>query len=100
MKSYFSNGVTIIDTKGVTGLRQSNTGHLGVSFDQRRKKYAATIYLKRKHYALGYYTNIEDAVTIRKEAEMHRADGTFHAWHTTLKAEKNTKDVRLNEHHY
>lgn len=51
-------------------------GIQGVSWDKARKKWVAQIALNKKHYHLGRYSLIEDAIKARKEAEI-RLFGEF-----------------------
>lgn len=51
-------------------LRKNNTtGVNGVDYDKKLKKYRARIYVAGKNIALGCYSNLEDAIKVRKEAE-------------------------------
>jgi len=51
-------------------IRRDNTsGVQGVNWHKRSKKWVAHIGFKKKGYNLGYYTNIEDAIKARKDAE-------------------------------
>ena len=51
-------------------LRKNNlSGHVGVSFDKRAKKWSAYITLKRRKLGLGNYCRLIDAVNARKQAE-------------------------------
>ena len=62
-------------------LRSSNSsGVTGVSFDAPRKKWVASITVKRKGICLGRFTNKEDAIKKRKEAEFKYG---FHVNHGT-----------------
>lgn len=83
LKVTFENGVTVIDTGDATGgIKNTKTGYHGVTFNG--KVYMATIFVKKTHYHLGSFDNLEEAVAIRTEAEAHRADGTFFEWFPTL----------------
>lgn len=49
-------------------LRSDNTsGVRGVTWCKARNKWNAHIGFKKKKYNLGYYTNIQDAITVRKK---------------------------------
>lgn len=49
---------------------KSNTsGHKGVSWDKKQKKYVSYIYFKRKKIYLGIFDTLEAAVVARKKAE-------------------------------
>lgn len=50
---------------------RNTTGVCGVSYAKHRKKYNAYITIKSKQYNLGYYNNLEEAASVRKEAEMN-----------------------------
>ena len=75
LKEHFQRANMYIDN---TSLRQaleekvesvhSVSGYTGVT--PKRGKWQAYITYKGKHYSLGYYTNLEDAVKARKQAEM------------------------------
>lgn len=49
--------------------KNNTSGVKGVSWHSRDKKWQATISLKRKVIYLGQFNKLEDAITIRKEAE-------------------------------
>ena len=52
-------------------LRKDNkTGRTGVWFNKKTGKYLAYIRFKNKRINLGYYSNFEDAVKVREEAEI------------------------------
>lgn len=60
-------------------LQRNNTsGYTGVQV--RGNRYIAIITFKQKVYYLGSYTKIEDAVTVRRQAEAHLF-GTFLDWY-------------------
>jgi len=59
------------------GVR-NKSGHLGVSWNSNIKKWKSAIVVQGKLHHLGYYTNKEDAIKIRKQAE---ADFMFHKNH-------------------
>lgn len=53
------------------GLSKNNTsGHSGVSWMNKMKKYRAYIMIDRKQIHLGSFENIEDAIDARKKAEI------------------------------
>ena len=60
--------------------RNNTSGYTGVQV--RGNRYIAIITFKRKVYYLGSYTKIEDAVTVRRQAEAHLF-GTFLDWYYT-----------------
>ena len=47
----------------------NKSGVPGVTFDEKRQKWRVNIGFKCKNYPLGYYTELEDAVAVRKLAE-------------------------------
>lgn len=51
------------------GIQSSKSGIVGVSWMSSRNKYRAYICLNKKHYHLGLFANIQDAITTRREAE-------------------------------
>lgn len=51
-------------------LSENNTsGYTGVCFDRRSNKWYAYINYQKKRYFLGYYNNIDDAISARKAGE-------------------------------
>lgn len=84
MNFTIENGVTIINTKDASGGIKAVSGHTGVVWLKHQQCYRAEIYIKRKRVHLGQFENIEDAIALRKEAEAHRAAGTFDEWFPTL----------------
>jgi len=60
-------------------LSKSNTsGHIGVTQCKRSNKWLAMIGFNKKKVPLGYFVDIEDAIEVRKQAEM---DYGFHENH-------------------
>ena len=52
------------------GLRKDNTsGHKGVGWEKKRKKWYAAIMINQKSKYLGSFKAIENAILVRKEAE-------------------------------
>lgn len=49
--------------------KNNKSGHTGVSYDKRSKKYRAYINLNKKQIHLGYYSTIEEAYQARLEGE-------------------------------
>lgn len=49
--------------------KNNRTGHTGVYFEGKRGKYLAYIYFRNKKYHLGAFSNIDDAIKARSEAE-------------------------------
>ena len=81
MKTRIENGMTIISTGDAKGGKKNMHGHAGINFDKKLKKFRAEINHKRKKYHLGYSTNIDDLIAIRKEAEFHVKNGCFIEWY-------------------
>lgn len=50
-------------------FRNNTSGHRGVSWCKKRRKWSAKIQHNKVRYSLGYYENKDDAVKARKEAE-------------------------------
>ena len=84
MKVYFENGLTVIDTGDPAGGHKNKYGCTGVYYHSERNAFDAEIKYNKKRYKLGYYTNLEDAIAIRKEAEKHRDNATLDEWFQTL----------------
>ena len=58
--------------KGGLHLYKNNTsGHKGVNFDKRQKKWVARISVNKKRIRLGEYYDIRYAIAIRKAYEKH-----------------------------
>jgi len=54
-----------------SAMPHTNTsGHIGVSWNNRDKRWSAYITLKQKRKALGNFMQIEDAIICRKQAEV------------------------------
>ena len=49
--------------------KNSKSGHLGVCWCKKRKRWRAHIKIERKPISLGYFSEINDAVASRKSAE-------------------------------
>ncbi len=62
--------------------KKSNTGIKGVRLDNRGKYYT-TIYYSGKSWFLGRYADIEEAKSIRNEAEKHIETENFEKWYNT-----------------
>lgn len=55
--------------------RENKTGYDGVWFDHSRRKFAASIRIDRKRIFLGRYDSLEEAVIVRRKAEIeHRGE--------------------------
>ena len=67
-KTIFKEGTNLSSLNSAIN-NSSTTKVRGVSFRKARNKYMASIVIKGKFYNLGSYTNVEDAINARKEAE-------------------------------
>ena len=56
--------------KNIKTPTTNTSGHKGVSWDKRRKKWRAYIFYKGKQIHLGVFQNIEEAIEARKAAEL------------------------------
>lgn len=84
MNVYFENGLTVIKTDDAVGGNRKKHGCYGIYYFKERNAYVSEIKHNKKRYNLGQYTNIEDAIAIRKEADKHRDAGTLDEWFQTL----------------
>lgn len=84
MNVRIENGVTIISTGDAVGGLKNKTGHVGITYYEKQDRYRAELTYKYNKYLLGFYTNIDDAVAIRKEAERQKEKGNFMEWYNTL----------------
>lgn len=94
------NGVTIITTVDAVGGLKNKTGCVGVTYYEKQGKYRSELTIKRKKYLLGFFSTLEDAKAIRKEAERQKAAGTFLEWFNKLekhKWQKLTKEQRRSK---
>lgn len=88
------NGVTIINTHDAVGGIKNTSGHVGI-MQTPNGKWLAKIFIGKKFCYLGRFENIEDAIAIRAEAEIHREDGTFQEWFPTLQGRTKRKSPRM-----
>ena len=80
MKFVEGTSVTMIE-KTQSRLNSSNTsGHNGIYFNRKNQKWIAQITFKKKNYYLGSFSDIQDAVNVRKRAE-ERIYGEFLEWY-------------------
>ena len=70
---------------------RNTSGYTGVYFNKRRKKWYAEIKFQKKTYYLGSYTNIDDAIFVRKFAE-NRLHGDFFDWYNNEFKKRNKTD--------
>lgn len=91
MKTRIENGITIISTGDPTGGIKNKNGHRGIHRDSRSGKLRAEINYKRKKYMLGLSNDIDELVAIRKEADIHVANGDFLDWLKDMRIKRNDK---------
>ena len=82
MNIRIENGITIISTGKRTGERVNKHGQHGVSMEVIKGEtfYKAEMQVNNVKYYLGRYETVEEAIAIRKEADIHVMDGTIHEW--------------------
>lgn len=97
MNVRIENGVTIISTGDAKGGQKNRTGHVGITYYEKQERYRSELTYRYKKYLLGFYTNINDAVAIRKEAERQKEKGTFLEWYNTLEKYQWHKQPRKKE---
>lgn len=71
IQNYIKKGkaVGLVD-KSDEAINANNTsGYKGVCWDKSKNKWISQIQVNKKNIRLGYFTNIEDAIKARKEAE-------------------------------
>lgn len=73
-------GTSILHISNRKLLKNNRSGVKGVHWDNKRQKWVAQIEFKGKHYNLGRYTDKEDAIKARKEAE-EKMFGEFLKWY-------------------
>lgn len=66
---------------------RNKSGHIGVFFNKKTKKFQVTICVNRKNFYIGDYENFDDAVQSREEAEKHVGDD-FEYWYKHRKPRK------------
>lgn len=91
MEYEITNGMTIIHTGDSKGGKKNKNGYTGIHFDKRSGKHRAEMNYQRKKYHLGYSTDIESLIEIRKEAEFHVKHGDFIDWYNLRKGKWNDK---------
>ena len=63
--------VTVAEQSKNRGMRNDNTsGYVGISLHKRTGRWHAYLWENKKRIHLGYFSNLEDAITARKEAEV------------------------------
>lgn len=88
MEIIIKNGATIIKTGDANGGVKNKHNQTGVSIHYSSNgmaRYRAEIQLNKKKYFLGLRDTIEEAKTLRKEAEVNIQEGAFHEWLKSLK---------------
>jgi hypothetical protein len=64
---YCNSSLNLMNSK----LRKDNTsGYKGISWNKEKQKFEVYLCINQKNIKLGYYKNIEDAITIRENAEL------------------------------
>ena len=74
-KAGFVGGTQLTRIKVKTEKSNNLSGVRGVYFDQKRGVYQARIRFQKKLYNLGTYTNLDDAVKARRQAEEKYFEG-------------------------
>lgn len=68
----------LLNNKNLSMSKTNTSGFTGVSFVKRISKWRAYIKINYKNIHLGYFTELSDAVTVRKQAEIKHG---FHVNH-------------------
>lgn len=63
------NGTQADNTKNQSKRKDNKSGVVGVCWDKSASKWNAYITVKQKHIFLGYFTDFDEAVAVRKAAE-------------------------------
>lgn len=71
----------------------NSSGYTGVYYHKQMGKWGARIQFKRRHYSLGLYTNIEDAIKARKVAEQ-KIFGESLEWYYQRNKNEATEDAK------
>ena len=80
--------VNRIDNMKNKSLQSNNSsGHIGVTFNKRSKRWKAQIQVDKKCIYLGYFDNLEDATYARVSAEIEYG---FHRNHGKVELEQNS----------
>ena len=77
MRYEFIDGVTVVHLE--KKKKKSNTGYVGI---HRRKN--GTYQVCKGKYMLGWRNNLDEAVSLRAEADRRKKDGTFDSWMAEL----------------
>lgn len=85
MERRIENGVTILT---VSLKKERKNPYTGVYYNGKCKQYEPVMSYQGKVHRLGTYKNVEDAISIRKEAEAQVAAGTFPQWYEEWKQMK------------
>ena len=73
--------------KTTTGRRPGISGHPGIGWDSRRKRWIIRVCYHAKVYSMNI-ADLDEAVQIKKEAEAQIKADTFLDWHTAWKAKR------------
>ena len=65
----YTEGTQLSRIRDIPQTSNNSSGVVGVYYDKRRGKWRARLRFKGVTYQLGYFSNLEDAVSARKEAE-------------------------------
>lgn len=69
-ENFFKEGTNLALIRNTDKLRKNNTSNTtGVTYNKQNKNWRASIFFKSKKIDLGSFTNIDDAIKARKEAE-------------------------------
>ena len=79
MEIRIENGKTIISTNGQYGVLKNKHNYPGLSISERGG-YRTEIQVNKKKYYLGTRSTVEEAISLRKEAERYVEEGTFFEW--------------------
>ena len=61
----------VLEGRVQSNIKDSSTGHRGISWNKKRQKWQARIQIDGKRKELGFFTNINDAIIRRKQYEVH-----------------------------
>ena len=65
----YTEGTQLSRIRDIPQTSNNSSGVVGVYYDKRRGQWRARLRFKGVTYQLGYFSNLEDAVSARKEAE-------------------------------
>lgn len=90
MKFVDGTSVALLEKAGNRLVSTNSSGHNGVYWSKKSRKWVAQIGFKGKTYYLGSYNNIEDAVKAREKAE-DRLYGAFLEWYYETHSGRETR---------